>query len=77
MKLSEAVGKRIVMLLEERKMTPYRLSTLGGLSRATLSTIINGKVEKPWLDTIYQIAATLGMSLAEFFNHPIFDEVTD
>ena len=77
MKLTEAVGKRIVMLLEEKHLSQYRLCSLGGISRSSVNLIINGKVNSPTMDTIYQIAATLGMSLAEFFDHPIFNEVTD
>ena len=77
MRLTEAIGKRIVMLLEERQMTQYSLCKVGGLSRATINMIITGRVQAARIDTLYQIAATLDISLAEFFNHPIFDEVTD
>ena len=77
MKLTEAIGKRITMLLEERQMTQYGLCKLGGLSRATVNMIVTGRVQSARIDTLYQIAATLEISLAEFFNHPIFNEVTD
>lgn len=77
MKLTEAIGKRILMLLAERHMTQYSLCKLGGISRATVNMIITGRVQSARIDTLYQIAATLEMSLAEFFDHPIFDEVTD
>lgn len=77
MKLTEAIGKRILMVLDERHMTQYSLCKLGGISRATVNMIITGKVQAARINTLYQIAATLDISLAEFFNHPIFDEVTD
>lgn len=77
MKLTEAIGKRIVMLLEERNMTQYSLCKLGGISRATVNMIITGRVQAARIDTLYQIAATLDISLSEFFDHPIFAEVTD
>ena len=77
MSLSEAIGKRIRMLLEERNMTQYSLCKLGGLSRATINMIVTGKVRAARIDTLYQIAATLEISLADFFQHPIFDDVTD
>ena len=77
MKLTDAVGKRIEGLLQERSMTQYELSKSGGIPRATICVIIAGKPKTVKLDTIFQIAATLNLSLAEFFNHPIFDEVTD
>lgn len=34
-------------------------------------------VGKRVIDTIYQICATLGISLKTFFDDPIFDEVSD
>ena len=77
MELTEAVGKRITMLLQERQMTQYSLCKLGGVSRATVNMIVTGRVRAARIDTLYQIAATFEISLAEFFNHPIFDEVTD
>lgn len=77
MTLSEAIGKRILMLLKERNMTQYRLCQLGGISRTTVNMIITGRVQSARIDTIYQIAATLEMSLEEFFADSIFDEVTD
>ena len=77
MKLTEAIGKRILMLLEERQMTQYSFCKLGGISRATVNMIITGRVQAARIDTLHQIAATLEISLTEFFNHPIFDEVTD
>lgn len=77
MRLADAVGKRIAIILQERGIKQYGLSKLGGIPRATISVLIAGKHNTMQLDTIYQIAATLDMSLAEFFNHPIFDEVTD
>ena len=42
-----------------------------------MNIVVKGLHGRGALDTIYQIAATLEISLAEFFNHPIFDEVTD
>ena len=77
MKLVEAVGRRVENLLKERGMTQYGLAKLGGIPRQTVNIVVKGLHEKVALDTIYQIAATLDMSLEQFFNDPIFDEVTD
>lgn len=75
--LTEAVGIRIKALLREQNITQYYLCKTGGIPRATVNLIVNGRVKSPQIDTIYQIAATLGISLQEFFDDPIFDEVTD
>ena len=77
MKLTEATSKRIKQLLELRGHLPNYLHTAGGLPKSTVSTIINEKVKTVKLDTLYQICATLGVTLKEFFDNPIFDEVSD
>lgn len=80
-KLIEAIGIRINNLIKEREnFTQYQLGKLGGIPRATIWKIINPdttRVKTVKIDTIYQIADTLGLSLKEFFDDPIFDEVTD
>ena len=77
MTLSKAVGIRIESLLKEKNITQYRLCKEGGIPRSTLSLIVKGTYSTIKLDTIYQIVATLNMSLAEFFNDNIFDLVQD
>ena len=77
MKLSEAVGKRVEKLLNERNMTQYKLSKEGGIPRSTISVTVGGKYETVKLDTVYQLAATLGISLKDFFDDPLFDDVED
>ena len=77
MTLTEAIGIRIKELLKEKGWTQYQLEKRGGVPRSTANLIINGHVRSAKLETIYQIAATLGVSMAEFFDDPIFDEVTD
>ena len=77
MKLVEAIGKRVSGLLKERKMTLYKLQTEGGVPRSTVSDIILVKKKRVSTDTIYQICATLQISLKEFFDDSIFEQVTD
>ncbi len=77
MKLVEAIGKRVKQLLKDRKLSLYKLYKLGGVPRSTVSDIILVKKKRVSTDTVYQICATLGMTLQEFFSDPIFDEVSD
>ena len=77
MKLSEAVGKRVENLLAERNMTQYQLYKNGGIPRSTRSVTVDGKYKTVKLDTIYQIVATLGITLKEFFDDALFDEIED
>lgn len=77
MTLAEAIGKRVANLLEKREMTQYQLYKLGGIPRPTISTVIAVKNKTIKIDTIYQIATTLGLTLKEFFDDAIFDKVSD
>ena len=77
MKLSEAVGKRVENLLAERNMTQYQLYKNGGIPRSTISVTVDGKYKTVKLDTIYQIVATLGITLKEFFDDELFDELEE
>ena len=77
MKLSVAVGKRIENLLAERKMTQYQLYKNGGIPRSTISVTVDAKHKTVKLDTIYQIVATLGITLKEFFDDALFDDIED
>ncbi len=77
MKLVEAIGKRVEDLLEEKAMTQYKLSKLGGVPRSTICLLIAAKNKTVKMDTVYQIAATLSMSLKDFFDAPIFDDICD
>lgn len=77
MKLSEAIGKRVENLLAERNMTQYQLYKQGGIPRSTISVTVDGKYKTVKIDTVYQIATTLGLTLKEFFDDPLFDDLED
>ncbi len=80
MKLIEAVGIRLDNLINENKTTIYELAKRAGVPRSTVWKIIHPdltRVKTVKIDTIYQLAATLGIKLKEFFDNPIFDEVND
>ena len=68
MKLVEAISKRVGSLLSERSLTAYQLYKNGGVPRSTLSDVLLMKKKKVSTDTVYQICATLDISLTEFFN---------
>lgn len=77
MRLVEAVGKRIDAILKERGITCYKLAKDGGFPRQTIGEILQAKNKTVSLNAIYQITDTLCMTLAQFFNDPIFGDVTD
>lgn len=81
MRLIEAIGMRLSGLIQAReKFTEYELAKQAGMSRSTVWKIIHPdltRVKTVKMDTLYQLVDTLGMSLKEFFDDPIFDDITD
>ncbi len=77
MKLSEAIAKRVNELLKQRGWSQYSLYKKGGVPRSTICDVVNNKKKRVSTDTIYQISSTFGISLKDFFDSSIFDEVND
>ena len=77
MRLIDAVCIRLRAIMLERNLTPYYFHKKGGIAKSTISQVFNGKQQKIMLDLLYQFASTLDITLKEFFDDPIFDEVTD
>lgn len=77
MTLMEAVSDRLQCLQREKNFTSYKIQKEGGVPRSTVGKLVAKKFKTVELDTIYQIASTLGISLKEFFDDPVFDQVTD
>jgi transcriptional regulator with XRE-family HTH domain len=76
MTLDEAVAIRLKQLLEDKHWNGYTVQKEGGVPRSTVGKIISQQ-RSAKLSTIYQISSTLGISIREFFDDTIFDEVTD
>lgn len=77
MKLVEAIGKRVENLLKERNLTQYYLYKTGGIPRTTINDVVNVRKKRVSTDTIYQICSTLNLSLKEFFNDSMFENLED
>jgi len=73
MKLNEAVAKRISELCAERGLTQYALSMKSGVPQSTLSTVLSCSFPSSKLRIIYEVCEGLEISLAEFFNSPLFE----
>ena len=77
MKLYDAVIDRLKRLMIEKAASIYSLNSDGGIATSTVSQVLNHKQNKISIDILYEITATLGVTLKEFFDDPIFEEVTD
>ena len=77
MTLTKAISERIKNLLTERNFSQYELYKRGGVPRSTVCDVINNNKKRVSTDTVYQICSTLEISLQEFFNDPLFDNLDD
>lgn len=77
MKLYDAVVDRLQRLMHEKAASIYSLNRDGGIATSTVSQVLNHKQKKITIDILYEITAIMGVTLQEFFDDPIFDEVTD
>lgn len=73
MKLSTAVAKRIGNILAEKQMSQYRLEKIIAMPHNTLKTLMSGRNKSVNLRTVMQIVKGLDMTVAEFFNDPLFE----
>ena len=77
MSLAEAIKLRILQLMDKNNFSQYDFFTKGGMPKSTVSQILNGTRERITIKTIYEMISSMGVSLKEFFDDPIFDNVTD
>ena len=75
MLLSEAIKLRIIELLEINKISAYKLSYKSGISPSNISDVLRGKVSEPTVSTILHICEGANITLKDFFDSVLFDEV--
>ncbi|MDE5562766.1 MAG: helix-turn-helix transcriptional regulator [Clostridiales bacterium] len=72
MNISQAVAIRIKELLQEKKLTQYRLEQLACLSHDTVKSIMKGKAKGVNLKTLIAISDGFEMTVSEFLNSELF-----
>ena len=75
MNAKQAVAVRIVELCKERGIVVNALANSAGISPSTIYSMLNTKSKNPGVVTIKQICDGMDISLREFFNSPIFDNL--
>ena len=76
MTLSNAVKQRIVDLASKNKITLHKLALNSGVPYSTLSSFLNGKCTSITLTTLLHICEGAGITIKDFFNDPLFKNVT-
>lgn len=75
MLLSDATRKRIYNLLKENNMKLFDLSKSAGVSLPTISDFLKNDTKNLRMDTMLHICEGFNITLQEFFNDPLFDDV--
>ena len=73
--LNEAVSLRIRELLSQRNMTQYQLFANSGVPKSTIHNLIHCSYDSVKLRIIHEICQGFQISISEFFQSPLFDEV--
>lgn len=75
MLIQQAIQERIIQLCKESGITINRLATISGITQSTLQNITSGRNNSITLSTLKKICDGLDISIKEFFNSPLFDNL--
>lgn len=77
MKLTDAIGKRVGNLLNEKEANRYFYFNNVGIPRSAVSQTLRDKKDKVKVDTVFQIASTPSVLLKDSFDAPMFDDTEE
>ena len=75
MTVKEAVVARFMGILKERNMRPNELANLSGITPSTVYSMLDSRRKELSINVIKKLCDGLDMTLGEFFNATIFDEL--
>ena len=75
MNINEATITRIRTLRQAQRLSMYELAYKTGMPPSTVKSIMNGKSKNPGIVNIKKMAEGLGLTIREFFDDDIFDNL--
>jgi len=75
MRICEATCLRINELCRQKNISGYMVCYLAGMPPSTFKSIISGKSKNPGIVNINKIADGLGITIREFYDSDIFNEL--
>lgn len=63
-----AVKNRILVLLEDKKMSIHKLAIESGVAPSSIKNILYGKSKNPGICTLKMLCDGFGITLLDFFN---------
>ncbi len=70
-----AVARRIQALCLERDIAVNTLANNSGMPPSTIYSMLNSKSKNPGIVSIQKICDGLGITVRQFFDDPIFDDL--
>ena len=77
MKSQDAVKQRIIEIAEAKNLSMNKIANNCFINTSTIISLLNGHSKKSEIATISKICYGLGVSVREFFNSDLFDNVND
>ena len=77
MKLSVAIVQRINELMKKQNKTAYKVYIESAVPKTTLYDTLSGVKKRVSVAMLYDICLSLEITLSEFFNSPLFDNIDD
>lgn len=75
MNISQAIFKIIKNICKERNISINKLTTMNCLTQSTLQSIIDDSSNNPKLLKIFRICYGLNISISEFFDDSLFNNL--
>ncbi len=75
MTIGVACKLRILELCEEKGITVNKLAIMSGVTQSTLNNIVSGRNKSLTVSTLKKLCDGLDISVIEFFEGKIFDEL--
>ena len=75
MNINEATITRIRTLRKAQRLSMYELAYKTGMPPSTVKSIMNGKSKNPGIVNIKKMAEGLGLTIREFYDDDIFDNL--
>ena len=75
MNAKDAVARRIHALCLERGIAVNTLANISGVAPSTIYSMLNSKSKNPGVISIQKICDGLEISVREFFDDPLFDDL--
>lgn len=75
MNIGEATKNRILELCDQNDISINKLSIISGVTQSTLNNIVSGRNNSTTISTIKKLCDGLNISIKEFFNSEIFDNL--